>query len=62
MEECAVSYAAYILELMETAEKTCAGPTVLFEHQLDFSKYVEGGFGTGDCKMADNPCGNYLQF
>ena len=36
-------YAAYILELMETAEKTCAGPTVLFEHQLDFSKYVEDG-------------------
>ncbi|WP_083842244.1 DUF2800 domain-containing protein [Desulfosporosinus youngiae] len=41
---------------METAEKTCAGPTVLFEHQLDFSKYVEGGFGTGDCVVTTNNC------
>lgn len=49
MEECAGGYAAYILELVETAKQTCADPVVLIEQRLDFSRYVEGGFGTGDC-------------
>ena len=49
MEECANGYAAYILELVETAKQTCADPVVLIEQRLDFTKYVEGGFGTGDC-------------
>lgn len=49
MEECAAGYAAYILELVETAKQTCADPVVLIEQRLDFSRYVEGGFGTGDC-------------
>ena len=49
MNECANGYAAYILELVETAKQTCADPVVLIEQRLDFSKYVEGGFGTGDC-------------
>ena len=49
MEDCANNYAAYILELVETAKQSCADPVVLIEQRLDFSKYVEGGFGTGDC-------------
>ena len=49
MEDCANGYAAYILELVETAKQSCADPVVLIEQRLDFSKYVEGGFGTGDC-------------
>ena len=49
MEDCANGYAAYILELVETAKQTCADPVVLIEQRLDFSKYVEEGFGTGDC-------------
>ena len=49
MNDCANSYAAYILELVEAAKQTCADPVVLIEQRLDFSKYVEGGFGTGDC-------------
>lgn len=49
MEDCADGYAAYILELVETAKKTCSDPLVLIEQRLDFSRYVEGGFGTGDC-------------
>ena len=48
MEECATGYAAYIMELVEAAKQTCADPVVLIEQRLDFSKYVEGGFGTGD--------------
>lgn len=49
MDECANGYAAYILELVETAKQTCTDPVVLIEQRLDFSKYVEEGFGTGDC-------------
>lgn len=49
MEECAADYSAYILELVETAKQSCSDPVVLIEQRLDFSKYVEGGFGTGDC-------------
>lgn len=49
MEECANGYAAYILELVEAAKQSCSDPQVLIEQRLDFSMYVEGGFGTGDC-------------
>ncbi|HHX72091.1 MAG TPA: DUF2800 domain-containing protein, partial [Clostridiales bacterium] len=49
MEDCANGYAAYILDLVEMAKQSCADPVVLIEQRLDFSKYVEGGFGTGDC-------------
>ncbi len=49
MEECAHGYAAYILELVEATKQSCSDPQVLIEQRLDFSKYVEGGFGTGDC-------------
>ena len=49
MEGCANDYAAYIIELVETAKQTCTDPQVLIEQKLDFSKYVESGFGTGDC-------------
>ena len=49
MENCADGYAAYILELVETAKQACVDPVVLIEQRLDFSKYVQSGFGTGDC-------------
>ncbi|MBW8381596.1 MAG: DUF2800 domain-containing protein [Youngiibacter sp.] len=49
MEDCADNYAAYILELVENSKKNCSDPLVLIEQRLDFSRYVEGGFGTGDC-------------
>jgi len=49
MEDCANGYASYILELVKTAKCNCSDPIVLIEQRLDFSRYVEGGFGTGDC-------------
>nr|DAZ40302.1 MAG TPA: Protein of unknown function (DUF2800) [Caudoviricetes sp.] len=49
MEDCANGYAAFVLELIEEAKKHCADPVVLIEQRLDYSKYVEEGFGTGDC-------------
>ena len=49
MEECAESYATYILDLVEKAKKTCSDPVVMVEQRVDFSRYVPEGFGTADC-------------
>ena len=49
MEECAASYAAYVLELLETAKQTCTDSVVMIEQRLDFSRWVQDGFGTADC-------------
>ena len=51
MEQCACDYAAYVLELVEEAKKICKDPVVLIEQRLDFSRFVEKGFGTGDCAI-----------
>lgn len=49
MEDCATGYAAYILEQVEAAKQTCTDPVVLIEQRVDFSRWVEQGFGTADC-------------
>ena len=49
MEDCATGYAAYILEQVEAGKQTCADPVVLIEQRVDFSRWVEQGFGTADC-------------
>jgi hypothetical protein len=49
MEDCTSGYAEYVLEQVEAAKKTCADPVVLIEQRVDFSRWVEQGFGTADC-------------
>ena len=49
MEECAAGYAAYVVELLETAKQTCSDPVVMIEQRVDFSRWVLEGFGTADC-------------
>lgn len=49
MEECAAGYAAYVVELLETAKQTCSDPVVMIEQRVDFSRWVRDGFGTADC-------------
>ena len=51
MEDAAESYAAFIMELVAEARKTCSDPVVLVEQRLDYSRYVPAGFGTGDCVL-----------
>lgn len=48
MLDCANGYASYILELVEAAKETYADPMVLIEQRVDFSRWVEQGFGTSD--------------
>ncbi len=49
MESCANEYCTYVLEQYEKAKQYCKDPLIFIEQRLDFSKYVEQGFGTGDC-------------
>lgn len=49
MQDCAESYCSYVNEQIEEAKKHCPDPQILIEQRLDFSRWVENGFGTGDC-------------
>ena len=49
MEDCAIGYAAFVMELVDEAKEKSADPVVLIEQRLDYSRFVESGFGTGDC-------------
>ena len=49
MQNCAEEYRNYILEQIEAAKEFCKDPQVMIEQRLDFSRWVENGFGTGDC-------------
>ena len=48
MQEAAEAYCAFVMEQVEAAKKLCNDPLVCVEQTLDFSKWVEHGFGTGD--------------
>lgn len=48
MDDCANDYAAYVLEQVEAVKRVCADPVVLIEQRVDFSRWVEQGFGTAD--------------
>lgn len=49
MQDCAEEYCSYVLEQLEVAKQYCPDPRVFIEQRLDFSRWVENGFGTGDC-------------
>lgn len=49
MDSCTDGYVSFVLEQIAQAKETCADPLVLIEQKLDFSTYVQDGFGTGDC-------------
>ena len=48
IEEAVEVYVTFAIELIEATKQRCKDPIILLEQRLDFSKYVEGGFGTGD--------------
>lgn len=49
MQSCAESYRDYVLEQYERSKEYCSDPMIFIEQHLDFSRWVENGFGTGDC-------------
>lgn len=48
MQEAAEAYCSFVMEQVEAAKALCKDPLVCIEQTLDFSKWVEHGFGTGD--------------
>ena len=49
MQDAAEGYRDFVMEQVEDAKQFCPDPMVCVEQTLDFSKWVEHGFGTGDC-------------
>lgn len=49
MDEHTDAYVQFVLETLVEARQTCPDPVLLMEQRLDFSSWVPGGFGTGDC-------------
>ena len=48
MQEAAEAYRDFVLEQVEAAKAQCKDPLVCVEQTLDYSKWVEHGYGTGD--------------
>ena len=49
MQSCAEEYCSYVMEQYTKARGYCKDPVMFIEQRLDFSRWVEEGFGTGDC-------------
>lgn len=49
MQNCAEEYCNFVMEQLQEAKSHCKDPQVIVEQKLDFSHFVENGFGTGDC-------------
>ena len=48
MQEAAEGYAAFVMEQVAEARTKCPDPLVCVEQTVDFSKWVQHGFGTAD--------------
>ena len=49
MQEAAEGYCAFVMDQIAEARKRCEDPLVCVEQTVDFSKWVQHGFGTADC-------------
>lgn len=49
MDDCSDAYVSFIAEKVEKAKDDGLNPLVMVEQKLDFSRFVNRGFGTGDC-------------
>lgn len=48
MEDAATGYVSFVMEQLEEIKRTCVDPIVMVEQRLNFSRWVQDGFGTGD--------------
>ncbi len=62
MQESAEGYRDFVMEQVEAAKKLCKDPLVCVEQTLDFSKWVEHGFGTGDCVIVADDLLHIIDF
>ena len=62
MREAAEGYRDFVMEQVEAARQLCKDPLVCVEQTLDFSKWVEHGFGTGDCVIVADDLLHIIDF
>ena len=62
MQEVAEGYRDFVMEQVEESKEQCADPMVCVEQRLDFSKWVEQGFGTGDCVIVTDGLLHIIDF
>ena len=48
MEDAATGYVSFVMEQLEEIKRTCVDPIVMVEQRLNFSRWVQDGYGTGD--------------
>lgn len=62
MQSCAEGYRDFVLDAIAKVKETCPDPLVCVEQRLDFSRWVEGGFGTGDCVIVGDGIIHIIDF
>lgn len=54
MQDCAEGYRDAVLEIFHTLQRDCPDAIISVEQRIDFSEYVEDGFGTSDAVLIGN--------
>ncbi|MCD4557336.1 DUF2800 domain-containing protein [Schaalia sp. lx-100] len=62
METHTDDYVDYVLTTLAKARESCPDARVLVEQRLDYSYWVPGGFGTGDCVIVAEPVLHVIDF
>lgn len=62
MQEAAEGYRDFVMDQIMEAKKLCKDPLICIEQVLDFSKWVEHGFGTGDCVIVADDLLHIIDF
>ena len=62
MQEAAEGYRDFVMEQIVNSKKLCKDPLICVEQVLDFSKWVEHGFGTGDCVIVADDLLHIIDF
>ena len=62
MQDAAEGYRDFVMDQIEDVKKQCRDPLVCVEQKLDFSKWVERGFGTGDCVIVADDLLHIIDF
>ena len=62
MESCSDDYVQFVMQLLTEMRHTCSDPVILIEQRLDFSEWVPGGFGYGDCILVTDGAMHVIDF
>ena len=62
MQECAEGYCSFVMEQIAKAKEHCPDPLICIEQKLDYSRWVQDGFGTGDCVIVADDTLHIIDF